>query len=112
VTVDRAELGARPVRTRGECCSEVAGGGARWMEDPRPSVRVLHAHLGFEAVWIDEEHRQDGAEVRDETVGGAGSDEPSTDLPEAVVPGSAQPQVVDAAPTEHRRSMKRLFVAR
>src|SRR5262249_36807324 len=46
---------------------------------------------------------EDGAEVGDEAVAGAAGDQPVPDLVERVERGGLQPEVVDAAPAEHRR---------
>jgi hypothetical protein len=68
----------------------------------RSGIGVRDAHLGLEPVRVSEEEAEDVAEVGDEAVGGAATDEPTPDLVERLEGGCFERQVVEATATEHR----------
>ena len=70
---------------------------------PGHGVGVLDAHLTLQAVGVAEKDAEDGAEIGDELIAGAPGDQPVPDLVERAEGSGVQPEVVDAAPAEHRR---------
>src|SRR5215470_6162051 len=78
------------------------GGSARRISRSGDGVGVLNAHLTLEAVRVPEEDAEDGTEIGDEVITGAPGDQPVPDLVKSVERRGLQPEMVDAAPPEHR----------
>ena len=72
----------------------------------------MDAHLTLEAVRVAEEVAEDGTEIGDEVITGAPGDQPVPDLVKRVERRGLQPEMVDAAPPEHRRLAVGFGVAR
>ena len=72
---------------------------------------VSHQHLALHAVGIPEEQAELAAEVGDRAVGRASCRESGADLAEVLEAGRVQADVVEPAPTEHRRLVVGLVVA-
>jgi hypothetical protein len=108
--VERGDSDARQARSKLRRRGEAGCSSAWRIEDTRLVGGIRDEDLALETIRVDEEHRQDRAEVSDEIISGAAGHQATPDLFERFQRSCLESHVVETAPTEHRRLMVSLGV--